>query len=399
MSTSIPTTAELYASLIADYEAEYGGSVPIYRKAFLRVVSKVTAGFLAVAYRYGGYIALQMFPQFADTNAVTINGKQIVPLVALGRLYGASDPSAAVRAEYVVNISVINQTGSLPVNTQIKSAVNGVTYLTLAAVALDAATVQATIRAYSDEAGTSGKGAIGNLSVSDELEFVNSQANVEQTVTVDSEVTRGVDAEDWEDYRQRAIDRFRMQPQGGAYTDYELWSEEESGIINVYPYTGLPGVVNVYSEATPESCGNADGIPTTAQLAAVKALIEYTSGGLASRRPVSAFVNSLAITRGEFDIEVYDLQVNAELRTTVKTKIEESLTSYFLSRAPYIPGLTLGARRDRVTQSAIAGLVQDVADAYGAFFTGVRLYYASSQVALYSLAEGQKAKLGTCSIS
>jgi hypothetical protein len=144
------------------------------------------------------------------------------------------------------------------------------------------------------------------------------------------------------------------------------------------------------------SSGSADGIPTTAQLAAVLASVELDDAGLASRRPVGSFVTSDAITRTAFDVNVAGLTGGSESLTTVQTKVTESLTNYFLSRAPYIPGLTLGKRRDRVARTAVGGVVQDVADAFGAVFTGVVVTVSGgSTVDVYSLGEGEKAKVGT----
>jgi len=393
MSQQIPTTAELNTAIIAQLETAFGQIVPIFPKAFLRVIAKVLAAVLVIAYKYGGFIFLQQFVQFASTAETTINGKKVTPLIEWGHLVGADDPAAATRAEYIINITVTSQVGSLPFHTQLQNASNGVTYLTLAVVPLDAAVVQANIRAYSDQAGGGGKGSIGNLAVGDVVSFVSPEANVATNAAVASEVTRGADAEDWEVYRQRVIDRFRAQPQGGAPVDYEQWGETVPGIINVYPYKGDPGIVEVYSEATPESCGNADGIPTGGQLAAVLAAIELDDAGLASRRPISSFVESYAITRTGFSVVIAGVQGGVDL-VGMQTRMIAAVTQYFLSRAPFISGLTLGARRDRITVSAVAGAVQDIADAYGAIFSGVVITENGvGTITIRSLGMGEKAKV------
>jgi hypothetical protein len=400
MSLQVPTTAELKNTIIGQLEAAYGQTVPVFVRAFLRVLATVLAGMLVILYKYGGAIFLQQFVQYASYSTVTINGRQIVPLIEWGRLVGAADPTEATRAEMVVDVIVTNQTGSLPKNSQLTNVNNGVTYLTLAAVPLTAATVQATIRAYADQDDNGGKGTIGNLAVGDTVSFINPLPNVATDTTVASIVTTAADAETEAAYRERVSDRFRKQPQGGAYVDYELWGEEVEGIINTYPYTGDPGIVNLYSEATVASSGSADGIPTTAQLAEVLASVELNDAGLASRRPVGSFVTSNAITRTAFDVNVVGLTGGSEPIATIQTKTTETLTSYFLSRAPFIHGLTLGKRRDRVTKAAVAGAVQDVCDAFGAVFTGVTVTVSGgSTVDVYSLGEGEKAKVGTVTYS
>jgi uncharacterized phage protein gp47/JayE len=397
MSLQVPTTQELKNTIIAQFEAYYGQTVPVFVKAFLRVLAGVLAGMLIILYKYGSSIFLQMFVQYASASETTINGKQVVPLTEWGRLVGAGDPTEATRAEMLVDVTVTNQTGSLPINSQLTNINNGVTYLTTAAVPLTAATVQANIRAYRDQDDGGGKGTIGNLEVGDTVTFINPIPNVAADTTVAAIVTTAADAESTEAYRQRVIDRFRNQPQGGALVDYAIWGEEVEGIINVYPYTGDPGIVNLYSEATVASSGSADGIPTAAQLLAVKTAVELDDAGLASRRPINAFVVSNAITRTGFDVTVYNLQGVLDL-TGLQTKVSEALTQYFLSREPYIAGLSVGKRRDRISNAAVAGAVQDVCDAFGAIFDGVIVEdVGGSPFIVYSLGEGEKAKVVTIS--
>lgn len=395
MSFQVPTIAELNAAIVADLEAVFGQTIPIWAKAFLRVLPKSLAGKLGILYKYAGSIFLQQFVQFAGTEEIVILGKRLIPLVEWGRLTGTGDPTAATRAEMVVDITVTNQTGSLPINTQYVNINNNVTYLTLAEVALDASTVQATIRAYSDQDGNGGKGVQGNLEVGNTVSLVTPNPNVVTDAVVASINVTAANAEEWEVYRSRVSDRFRKQPQGGAYADYEQWGESVEGIINAYPYTGDPGQVNVYSEATVASSGSDDGIPTGAQLTAVFDAIEVDDAGLASRRPVGAFVNSLPITRKGFDVVVSELTGETDT-ATLQTKVEEALVQYFLSREPFIPGLTLGYRRDRVTAAEVAGAIQDTASAYGGVFSNSILSETGGDdVIVYSLDEGEKAKLTT----
>ena len=88
---------------------------------------------------------------------------------------------------------------------------------------------------------------------------------------------------------------------------------------------------------------------------------------------------------------VFDLDVNDIV--TVKAKIEETIISYFLGRDPYIDGLTVGARRDRIAQTAVAGVVEDVVTAFNGTFSNASVKFnGGATVAIYSLGEGEKAK-------
>ena len=398
MSLQTPTTKQISENIIAQLEASLNQTIPLLPKSFLRVLAKALSGVFILLYKYGGFMFLQIFVQTASAKSTVVNGQTIVPLTNWGRLIGVGDPVAATNAELLIDITVENQTGSLPSNTQLVSTSNGVTYITIGAVLLDSPTVQATIRAVSDQSGGGGAGTIGNLNPGDVVSFANPIANVSRNATVDSQVVTGADAESTDAYRARVIDRFQKRPQGGAYADYEQWGEEAAGIINVYPYTGDPGQVDVYSEATVESSGDPDGIPTVAQLQAVLDLINLDSDGLASRRNANAFVNSLPITRTSFDVTVTGISGVDDL-ATVQTDVTTALTEYFLSVEPFIVGLSVPPRQDQITNTRVSAIVEDIVTAAGGTFISAVFFETGSTTGLttYILGEGEKAKVDTVS--
>lgn len=395
MSLQTPTIQEISNNIISQISASINQTIPLLPKSFTQVLAKVLGGVFILLYKYGGFMFLQIFVTTASTKATDINGKIITPLIEWGRLIGVGDPIMGTQAELTIEIVVENQTGGLPSGTQLTSS-TGVTYITIGSILLDAATKQVTVRAVADQAGGGGVGAIGNLLPGAVLSFANPLSNVARDATVIVQVVTGADAEDFELYRQRVKDRFQKRPQGGALADYELWGEETAGILNVYPYTSsCPGQVDVYVEATEASSGSADGIPTPAQLLAVLNNIELDSTGLATRRPANALINTFSITRNAFNVTVLGLQVDD--LTTVRSNIESSLLEYFRSREPYIPGLSVPPRLDRVTRSAVAGTVEDIVSAAGGIFTTVQVYRLGVAIEIYSLGIGEKSKLGTVS--
>ena len=391
MSLTTPTTKEISDNIIAQLEASLNQSIPLLPKAFLRVLARALAGVFVLLYKYGGFMFLQMFVRTATISETTINGRTLSPLIEWGRLIGVGDPAAATNAELLIAVTVETQAGVLPSGTQLLNSDNGVTYITIGSVAINAATIQVRVRAASDQSGGGGSGAIGNLSPGDTLSFANPLANVAREATVVSQEVTGADGESTDAYRQRIIDRFQKRPQGGAYADYEQWGEEPAGILNVYPYTGeFPGQVDLFVEATVESSGSPDGVPTAAQLQEVLDSVEQDSNGLASRRPANALVNALPITRVAFDIRVTSLLVDdlAGVRADIETAIEE----YFLNREPFIEGLSILPRRDRITRSAVAGVVDDIVSASGGIFSAVEIRQSGVLLELYSLGIGEKAK-------
>jgi uncharacterized phage protein gp47/JayE len=389
-----PTTQQIADNITAQLEASLSQTVPLLPKAFTRVLAKAIAGVYVIQYKYAGFIFLQMFPALATMDETVVLGKTVRPLVLWGRLIGVGDPLSAVQAQHTIQVTVQSQVGDLPAGSTLVRAETGVIYQTVAAVPLDAPTVTVTIQAIGDQNGGDGSGDIGNLEVGDVVTFANPLANVATNATVLSQVVTGADGEKEDAYRARVLGRFQKKPQGGAYADYQEWGLEVAGIVNVYPYTrDRPGEIDVYVEADEASSGSADGIPTGAQLNAVLASIELDDGGLATRRPVNAAVNVLPITRTAFDVEIQGL-VADDLAGT-QAQLGQGIDEYLRSREPFIVGLSVLPRNDRITQAAIAGVVDTIVSAAGGTVTGVTLKHAGTVIPAYTLHAGEKAKLGT----
>ena len=391
MTVETPTTSELSDNIVAQIEASLGQPTPLLPKAFIRVLAKTLAGVMILLFKFGGGLFLNMFVRTATLETITINGRTIRPLEEWGILVGAGRPAAATAAELRVSVTVTEQTGTLDSGTQLINPDTGVIYLTKETVSLDDDNVEVTIRAVSDEEGGGGRGSVGNLDPGDTVDFANPIANVGNTAEVLEQVVTGADGERTEDYRRRVIRRYQRRPQGGAYVDYEDWSLEVEGIVNAYPYTGDPGEVDIYVEADPDSTGDEDGIPTQAQLDAVKDSIEDEQDGRASRRPLGAFVNVLPIDRVPFDVEVTGLDVADD--DEVKQDIEEAVEEFFLDREPFIPGLSVPPRRDQITVAQISAAVSTVVDEVEGTFGTVRLFNeGGGEIDAYALQEGEKAK-------
>jgi hypothetical protein len=395
MSLATPTTQALSDSIVAQIEGSLDQTLPLLPKAFNRVLAKVLAGVIVILYKYVGFGWLQMFVQHASWRETEVNGRAFRPLVELGRMFGVGDPRDAVRAELTVQITVLSQVGTLPASQQLVNPRTGVIYLSLAPVPLDAATKPLPIRAYADPSGNGGGGVIGNLAPGDVIEFAKAVANVSQLATVSSLDVTGTEGETEAEYRARVLRRKQRPPQGGAYADYRLWAETVAGVANVYPYKGLPGQVNVYVECV--STLDADGIPDGTLLTAVGVAINLNSGGLATRRPVNDAVNPLAITRRAFTLVVTGLDVvnEAAAQASIATGVDEHLRT----REPFIVGLSVLPRRDRITQGALAGIVHELVSAAGGSVSRVTLYRDGQLIDAYTVADGEKAKLAVGGIT
>lgn len=393
MSLTTPTISDINDQIISNLEAQLAQTIPLLPKSFLRVLAKVLAAVFVLLYKYAGFMFLQIFIATASDSDTEVNGSTVNPLTSWGTLVGAGSPTSATQAELLIDIDVTTTGGTLASGTQLIGDSNGITYVTIGAVSLATASEQATVRAVADQNGGNGSGTQGNLTAGQTLTFANPIADVAKTATVDSQTVTGADAEDSEVYRQRAIDRFQKRPQGGALSDYELWGEGAAGIANVYPYTGAtPGEVDVYVESATE----VDGIPTGAQLTAVEDAIDLDVSGLATRRPANAAVNVAAITRVSFEVDVAGLIVSNE--TAVKADILAELTAFFLAREPYIVGLSV-TKEDLITKTAVGGIVYNVVSAAGGVFSEAVLTKSAVVTDVYTLGDGEKAKLATLTYS
>lgn len=392
MSQVIPTTTALADDYVAKVESSTEQNVPLLAKAYTRVTAKVLAGANVLLYKYAGWMLLQFFVSHASMRETTILGRVVRPLVEWGRLLGAGDPLDAKRAELVMTAAVVVQSGSIESGRQLVNPATGIVYVVTGSVLLNAPTVTFNVRASSDQQGGQGAGAIGNLLPGATLSFANPLPNVARVATVQSQLVTGADGETETAYRARVVRRAQQKPQGGAYADYRVWSEEDPGVVSVYPYTGYPGEVDVYIEASFESSGSPDGIPTEAQRDAVKALIEMTQAGLASRRPANAWVNVLPISRTEFDVVVTGLIVDDI--PAAQDAIEQAVDEHLRACEPFIVGLSVLPRLDRITHAKISGIIDDVVSALGGSVATVKLKQGGETITAYTLQHGQKAKLG-----
>ena len=65
MSTYKPKTSELSQMIIDQLQAAFNQRIPLFPKAFNRVLAKVLAGVFVILYKYAGFLGLQMFARFA----------------------------------------------------------------------------------------------------------------------------------------------------------------------------------------------------------------------------------------------------------------------------------------------------------------------------------------------
>ena len=346
---AIPTLQELYNSVLNDLKQELGITSSIFGKAFLVPLAAVQAAKLKLYYLAIAGVQKNIFVDTADSE------NRGGTLERFGRVKLGRSPFPATAGVYVLDVTgtasaLISASTTFKSNDGNTSA--GKLYILDTAYTLTGSGDQITVRAL--EAGTA-----SDLAVGDVLTATAPILNVEREFVVDSISTNPVDSEDLETYRAKTIEAFQLEPQGGAASDYIIWSADANGVKKVYPYTSgaTANTVDLYVEAT---AGN--GVANSTLIAEVADVIEqdpdttkplYERG----RRPLGILqVNTQSVSIGDVEVTVTGLNTNT---VAIQTAIESALTAMLATVRPFIAGAdVLADRNDTLTPSKVAVAVQ-----------------------------------------
>lgn len=394
------TIEEVQQLLIRSFEHEFNTQLRILPKSFIKILCKVFAGVFIIVYKLVGWYFLQMFPETADWEEVIILGVRLRPLVKLGVLFGVGEPLAGVQWRGIITIDVLTQGSVLYSGTQLKSSVTGKLYIVEETKAL--LQTKETVSVICTEIGT-----VGNLEKNDTLNFVNPYGFI-KTEAVVSDVARvGLDNERESSYRNRVVNRFRLQPQGGALADYRIWASEVPGVLNVYPYNDKeqPGGVLLYVSGISDVY--VDRVPDKDLLKKVGEACTYDpQTGRATRKPLTAMLdpkndgsysNVKSITVAAFDVAITGVSgiVPADFAQVVKP----ALQNYFLDRDLYIRGLSDDNNRTNVvSKNHVITVVNQIAVSVKAVFEAAEIQKDGRLVPLYTLDNGELARLGALAI-
>lgn len=317
----IPTLSELFDSILADIEATFGDNVPLFGKNFLRALAAVQAAKLKIYYLATASTQKNIFIDTADPEA---SGGT---LERFGRVKLGRNPFPAKAGQYDVEV-----TGSIgaviDASTTFKSnddSLNpGKLFVLDNEFTLTATTDSINVRAL--EAGLDSK-----LSIGDILTSTSPIINVNRIVTVTAETVQPLSEEDIELYRQRGIDSYRLEAQGGAATDYRIWSFDAQGVQETYPFakSGAPNEIDLFIEATVADSIDGKGTPSAQLLLDVEDVVEFDPDTTLplnerGRRPLGVFaVNFLPITVKDVDIIIDGfVGLTAEIQTLLFTALD-----------------------------------------------------------------------------
>lgn len=391
MSYREPTTAEIFASFLAQLESALGQDSPINDKAFLRVLAVAMAGMTKGLYKLGSDAAQQNL-------ALTASGE------GLDRI-GIDNNTPRKSAENAVLTATLPATTGtvIPATTDFYADATGLRYRPTE----DATSVAgvATLSLRCIDVGTS-----GNLEISDTLQIGSPIAGSTTIATVTAIDTLGVDQETDADYRPRVLFIQRAFTGGGNATDHKIWSEAVIGVRRAFPYSGrpdyagasYPGDRTVYIECNTSI--ESDGIPPGSLIDDVRDAINTDPDTGESRATLGLTDATLwvePISRTAFYVQITTLAVEAAKESACKSALTDAIDDYLRTITPYVEGVDVEQERsDSITNTSLGQVVQDVLSSYGANCQGVAFGVSVGVfVSLYLLDQGELAKLASGGIS
>jgi len=320
-----PKLSELQASLMSAFETRFG-TINRGLKAVFRTLSQVVSGEIRLVYLYGGEIQRNVFPDLAESE---LNGGT---LERFGRARLGRDPFPPSQGLYLVDVTGVSG-GVIRAGITFKAA-NGLNYSNENALTLTGTTGQITLRALTP-------GLTAQLKTGDKLNSTEPMLNVSSVVTVASELSTPLNAETIEDYRDKVLQSFRTESQGGAAGDYRLWSSDAQGVEEVYPFTGMPGEINLFVEATEQDSTDGFGTPSQTILDAVKSVVELDPDDSKNindrgRLPMGVFeISYLPVTPVPVAVSVLGYTGNT---SEAQTLLGVAIKDYLKTVRPYVAG-------------------------------------------------------------
>ena len=378
---AVPTYSELFTSIQSDLRNKLDIKT-ILGKVVLNVFAAVQAGKLKIFYLRSAFVQKNVFPDQADPESLGGTLERF-GFVKLNRF-----PLPATAGVYTVEV-----------NGDIGATIApGTTYKSLDTssnpdklfVLDNSFTFTSTTGNIELRALDLGKEA--ELIVSDQLQVTQPIANVDSFGEVIAIVDEPLEAETADEYRQKVIAAYRTEPQGGAKSDYMLWSLDAQGVRRSYPYVkdGESGVIDLYVEANPADSIDGNGTPSAAILDDVEEVVEFDPDVSKlleerGRRPMGTFqINFLPIVTLPVDVTITNLS-----DTSFLTSIADAIVAFLFDIRPFIDGADNpnNSQQDLLYESDIYGVVRGVLGSQ-ATFESLTVKVDEVQISIYEFTDG-----------
>lgn len=377
---TIPTIKQLADGIIADIESEFGITLPTLGKNFLRILARVQAAKLKMFYLAVANVQKNMFIDTADSE---YKGGT---LERYGRVKLGRNPFTAIAGVY--DVIVTGEVGAvIDAETTFKSnddSTNpGYLFILDAEFTLTATTDTIRLRALTS-------GLDSALEVGDNLTATQPIPNVDKSAEIDSITTDPEDAEDIESYREKGIEAFQLEPQGGAGSDYRLWAADAQGVEKVYPYAGvITNEVDLYVEATKAASSDGFGTPDAQLLLDVEDVVNQDPDDTKpdnerGRRPLNVVVNYIAVSALPVDVTI----TGGSFTASEQTSINDALGILMDGIRPFVASTdSLENKNDILDINRIINTILTVKP--GAVFGTVTMTVNGNSVTTYTFEDGE----------
>jgi len=375
---NIPTIAQLKASIKASIEGAMGVTIQD-TKNFLNVWIGQQAAKMRLMYLQLNFVQRQITPDTADREE---NGGS---LEKWGRIKLNRNKFPATSGLYTIQVTgtigtTINASQTFKSNDS--SSNPGLLYILDNDYTLVSSPDTIQVRALT-------LGLAGQLILGDLLTSTSPIVGLNRNATVTVEDEEPIDAETDDEYRNKILEAFRLEPQGGAVGDYRLWAADAQGVKTVYPYASNSnsGEVDVYVEG---SSGNGGSVSPTI-LEDVEDVLELDPDTTKDinergRRPLGVIANNVySCTAVPIAIQIIGYQ---GLTTEVETTILDTLTAYMKTVRPFIAGADILEKRNDILTSNKLGSQIINASPEGAFFANVTFTVNGSAQTQYQFLGG-----------
>lgn len=390
------TVDYVYNLLIESFQEKFNNKLRLLPKSFIVILSKVLSVIFVLPYKVCGWFYLQLFPDTASFDRVNVLGVSLQPLVKLGVNIGVGEPTSGQAWEGLVRATVVTEGQAITAGTQLKSDVTGLMYVVSETVTTTGANVDVPV--YCVQSGSG-----GNLAQDDEIKFVSPLGFIAQDAVVASTTKEGLDEETADHYRARVVNRYSTQPQGGALSDYRIWSYDAPGVLQTYPYNGedSPGDVEIYVAGNTDVYP--DRVPGRELCVAVGEACTYDpETGIADRKPLTAILDP--DSNGSYrniqpvsivTVDVYVTDVVGVDVSDFGAAYKSVCDDYLLGREPYIRGLSdENNKTNSIQKNTLIALANSVATSLKAQFGTVTMNIDNVQVDNYNLNRGELSALG-----
>lgn len=378
---NIPTLQQIKNDITADIQTQYGNTISPIGKVFLRAQAAVSAAKIWQLYMALAFVQKNIFVDTADPSEMGGTLDRF-GYVKLGRN----------RYQATAGVYKLQVTGSIgatiPASTTFKSDDTslspGYLFILDSAYTLISPTDTINVRALTP-------GIESKLNIADTLTATSPIPLVNSSATVGVIVTPPLAAETIEDYRQKIIDSYRLEPQGGAATDYRLWSADAQGVERVYPYatSGTASSVDLYIEATTVDSTDGKGTPSAQLFLDVEAVVNFnpnTSLALneRGRRPLQVKVNYYPITVQNVDITI---TMFVGLTPTIQAALLVALTNMVNKIRPFVDSADIASdRNDTIDQNKVISAILN--NQPGSSFGAISITVSGTPVTSYQFILG-----------